>query len=134
MKRLYEKDRALFEHWTHDAAVVPIDFYPYWHLRRQRDAEVLRNRWRNWQRDGFEQQCQPVMDMIRNQGPMCSAQVGAACGQDAACIEAKHARSRSKTNWNGSSGLQASKPLHSKRVGCKVQNDTSGDCTDLRNR
>ncbi len=68
MKRLYEKDRALFEHWTHDAAVVPIDFYPYWHLRRQRDAEVLRNRWRNWRRDGFEQQCQPVMDMIRESG------------------------------------------------------------------
>jgi uncharacterized protein YcaQ len=80
-KRLYEKDRALFEHWTHDAAVVPIDFYPYWHLRRQRDAEMLRNRWRNWQRDGFEQQCQPVTDMIRDQGPMCSAQVGAVFAQ-----------------------------------------------------
>jgi uncharacterized protein YcaQ len=121
LKRLYENDRALFEHWTHDAAVVPIDFYPYWHLRRQRDAEMLRNRWRNWQRDGFKQQCQPVTDMIRDQGPMCSTQVGAACGQNAACIEAKHAKSRSKTNWNGSSGLQASRPLRSKRVGCKVQ-------------
>jgi uncharacterized protein YcaQ len=80
-KRLYEKDRALFEHWTHDAAVVPIDFYPYWHLRRQRDAEMLRNGWRNWQRDGFEQQCQPVTDMIRDQWPMCSAQVGAVFAQ-----------------------------------------------------
>ena len=134
MKRLYEKDRALFEHWTHDAAVVPIDFYPYWHLRRQRDAEVLRNRWRNGRRDGFERQCQPVIDMIRNQGPMCSAQVGAACGQAAACVGAKHATPRSKTNWIGSSGLQASTPLHSKRIGCKVQNDAFGNCTDLRNR
>ena len=53
MKRLYEKDQTLFEHWTHDAAVVPMDFYPYWHLRHQRDAEVLLNRWRNWRRDGF---------------------------------------------------------------------------------
>ena len=77
LKHLYEKDRALLEHWTHDAAVVPMEFYPYWHLRRQRDADVLRNRWRNGRRDGFERQCQPVIDMIRERGPMCSAQVGA---------------------------------------------------------
>ncbi|MEY8842591.1 crosslink repair DNA glycosylase YcaQ family protein, partial [Cribrihabitans sp. XS_ASV171] len=33
LKRLHEKDRALFEHWTHDAAVIPMGFYPHWHLR-----------------------------------------------------------------------------------------------------
>jgi uncharacterized protein YcaQ len=24
---------ALFEHWTHDASLVPIEFYPHWHHR-----------------------------------------------------------------------------------------------------
>ncbi|WP_299620061.1 crosslink repair DNA glycosylase YcaQ family protein [uncultured Tateyamaria sp.] len=76
LKRLYDHDRVLFEHWTHDAAVIPVKFYPHWHLRRTRDAELLRNRWRDWRRDGFEAQFQPVLDMIRERGPLCSAQVG----------------------------------------------------------
>lgn len=76
LKRLYEKDRVLFEHWTHDAAVIPRAFYGYWHLRRQRDAEKLRKQWRNWRRDGFEAQLQGVLDQIRAEGPCCSADVG----------------------------------------------------------
>ena len=38
LKRLMEKDRALFEHWTHDAAVIPMEFFPHWRLRFDRDA------------------------------------------------------------------------------------------------
>ena len=30
LKQLLEKDRALFENWTHDAAVLPTASYPYW--------------------------------------------------------------------------------------------------------
>jgi uncharacterized protein YcaQ len=41
---LIERDRALFEHWTHDAAVIPTDFYPHWQLRFTRDAERLKAR------------------------------------------------------------------------------------------
>ena len=76
LKLLYERDRALFEHWTHDAAVVPMAFYPYWHMRRERDAALLKSRWKNWRRDGFEAQFQTVLDMIRERGPVCSSQVG----------------------------------------------------------
>ena len=76
LKTLYEKDRALFEHWTHDAAVIPMEFYPWWHRRRQHDSEILRNRWRDWRRDGFENQFQTVLDHIRDHGPVCSADVG----------------------------------------------------------
>ena len=47
---LLERRRALFEHWTHDASVIPMSFYPYWQLRFRRDAEMLRARWRNWRR------------------------------------------------------------------------------------
>ena len=77
LKTLYEKDRALFEHWTHDAAVVPIAYYPWWQLRRQRDAEKLRKQWRNWRRDGFEKQFRTVLDQIREHGPLSSSDVGA---------------------------------------------------------
>lgn len=76
LKRLYEKDRALFEHWTHDAAVIPMDFYPHWQLRFRRDADLLKHRWRNWRRDGFEQQFQTVLDHIRDHGAVCSSDVG----------------------------------------------------------
>lgn len=76
LKSLYEKDRGLFEHWTHDAATIPMRFYPQWHLRRKRDAERLKSRWRNWRRDGFEQQFQTVLDHIRDNGPCGSSDVG----------------------------------------------------------
>ena len=77
LKTLYERDRALFEHWTHDAAVVPMAYYQWWQLRRQRDAEKLRSQWRNWRREGFEKQFQTVLAQIREHGPLCSSDVGA---------------------------------------------------------
>ena len=40
------------------------------------DATLLRDRWKNWRRDGFEAQFQSVLDMIRERGPVCSADVG----------------------------------------------------------
>jgi len=76
LKNLYERDRALFEHWTHDAAVIPMRFYPQWHLRRQRDAKRLRQRWSKDRREGFEKQFQIVLDQIRESGPVCSSDVG----------------------------------------------------------
>ncbi len=76
LKRLYERDRALFEHWTHDAAVIPMEFYRHWHLRFQRDADLLKARWKNWRRDGFEQQFASVLLHIRDHGPVSSSDVG----------------------------------------------------------
>lgn len=76
LKRLYEGDRALFEHWTHDAAVIPMAYYTHWHLRFLRDAEVLKARWKNWRRDGFEQQFDTVLRHIRDHGPVSSSDVG----------------------------------------------------------
>ncbi|UWQ58470.1 winged helix DNA-binding domain-containing protein [Leisingera caerulea] len=76
LKRLYERDRGLFEHWTHDAAMIPMAFYPHWHLRFQRDTELLRKRWRNWRRDGFEAQFETVLNHVRNYGPVSSSDLG----------------------------------------------------------
>ncbi|WP_156874833.1 winged helix-turn-helix domain-containing protein [Sulfitobacter alexandrii] len=76
LRTLYERDKALFEHWTHDAAVIPMEFYPYWELRRRRDAERLRARWREGRREGFERRFQDVLDRIAAEGPLSSSDVG----------------------------------------------------------
>ncbi|MGB5865101.1 MAG: crosslink repair DNA glycosylase YcaQ family protein [Sulfitobacter sp.] len=76
LKHLYEQHKGLFEHWTHDAAVVPMAYYPQWHMRRTRDAAKLRKQWRSWRRDGFEQQLQNVLDHISAHGPSGSSDVG----------------------------------------------------------
>jgi uncharacterized protein len=76
LKNLYEKDRGLFEHWTHDAAVIPMDFYPHWKLRFRRDAIRLKSQWKNWRRDGFEKQFETVLQQIRDHGAVSSSDVG----------------------------------------------------------
>ncbi|MCL6283638.1 winged helix DNA-binding domain-containing protein [Ruegeria sp. 2012CJ41-6] len=76
LKRLYERDRKLFEHWTHDAAVIPMEFYPHWHLKFRRDAETLKSRWQAARREGYERQFQEVLSHIRDHGPACSSDVG----------------------------------------------------------
>ena len=37
LARLMERERLLFEHWTHDASVIPMDFYPHWRYRFKRE-------------------------------------------------------------------------------------------------
>ena len=76
LKRLYEHDNGLFEHWTHDAAVIPLSFYPQWHMRRMRDGEKLNKQWRTSRREGFAKELQTVLDHIRVEGPSGSSDVG----------------------------------------------------------
>lgn len=42
LKRLLETERALFEHWTHDASVIPTSFYPHWKHRFARARARIR--------------------------------------------------------------------------------------------
>lgn len=76
LRRLHDRDRALFEHWTHDAAVIPMAYYAHWHLRFDRDAAILKSRWRNWRRDGFEARFETVLNHVRDHGPVSSSDVG----------------------------------------------------------
>ena len=39
---LAEADRVLFEHWTHDASLVPVAWYAHWKPRFRRDAKRLK--------------------------------------------------------------------------------------------
>lgn len=73
---LLERDRSVFEHWTHDASVIPSEFFPHWRLRFQRDGKRLAERWQNWRRDGFEEKFDEILKRIAENGPVTSAQVG----------------------------------------------------------
>jgi uncharacterized protein YcaQ len=43
---LHHDHASLFEHWTHDASLLPIEFYPHWHHRFRAAKERLKHpRW-----------------------------------------------------------------------------------------
>ena len=69
---LLEKDRALFENWTHDASVIPTAFYPYWQHRFIRTEAQLLERWRKWRREGFEESFKKVLGHVQTNGPTMS--------------------------------------------------------------
>ncbi len=76
LDRLQARDRAVFEHWTHDAAVIPMRFYPHWQLRFRRDADALKTRWADWHRNDFHTRFDDVLAHVRDHGPVSSSDVG----------------------------------------------------------
>ena len=76
LKPLLEKDRRLFEHWTHDASIIPAEFFPHWQLRFRRHAVRLRERWDNWHGQEFVSKFDDVLQRIREHGPVTSGEVG----------------------------------------------------------
>ncbi len=76
LTRLLERDRSLFEHWTHDAAAIPTAFYPHWRLRFERSAARLAERWRRWRQAGFEDKFDDVLAHIRENGPALARELG----------------------------------------------------------
>ncbi len=66
------KDRALFENWTHDASVIPVQFFPYWKPRFQRAHHAIMNRawWRERIGDNPVETCRRVLDHIAEHGPV----------------------------------------------------------------
>lgn len=75
LHRLHDRDRALFEHWTHDASMIDMAHFPHWRLRFARDEATLANRWTKWGRD-FGAKLDEVLTQISDDGPCSSADVG----------------------------------------------------------
>ena len=48
LRILVEEDRRLFENWTHDASIIPTQWYPQWQPRFARERQRLRDR-TSWQ-------------------------------------------------------------------------------------
>ena len=70
LARSLEKDRRLFEHWTHDASVIPMKWYPHWRPRFER------YRCGKWHRRQLgptaEQIMAAVRERIAREGPLSS--------------------------------------------------------------
>ena len=76
LKRLLEQDRSLWEHWTHDASILPARLHGVWHHRFQRDALRLEANWKSWFRDGYAAQFDSILNRIAREGPVGTADVG----------------------------------------------------------
>lgn len=72
LKQLLEDKRALFEHWTHDASVIPTEFYPYWRHKFERERERLATKFGNWQGDGFMDHRDSLRERISTEGALMS--------------------------------------------------------------
>ncbi len=76
LEQLVARHRSAFEHWTHDAAVIPMQFYPMWRLKFARDEARMRARWPDWRRAGWEVEIDTVLRHVSDHGPACSIDVG----------------------------------------------------------
>ncbi|MEM9531502.1 MAG: crosslink repair DNA glycosylase YcaQ family protein [Pseudomonadota bacterium] len=64
-------DRKVFEHFTHDASVLPMDFYPMWQ-RQFRRLEAKVRKW-EWHRGMLDAEGRNhIKDRIRAEGPLCT--------------------------------------------------------------
>ncbi len=65
--------REAFEHWTHDAAVIPMAFWPHWRHRFERDRLRLDARWEAWHGPDFRSQLDRTLRHIADNGPTRSS-------------------------------------------------------------
>ena len=76
LKRLHEVDRAVWEHWTHDAAILPMALHHYWQHNFQRREDRMRKNWAKWFRPGYEPQFETILARIAAEGPLTTSDVG----------------------------------------------------------
>ncbi len=87
--KLLERDRTLFEHWTHDAAMIPIDAFPHWRHRFGQfpaGAPPPDSHWGRRIGDDPKAVLRHVVARIRKEGPLMSA-------------DFEHARERGRGKW-----------------------------------
>lgn len=70
LKRLHEQDRTLFEHWTHDASLIPVKWFPHWRPRFRRAFES--KWWRERLGADWEKTAAVVLERVQREGPLLS--------------------------------------------------------------
>ena len=73
-----QRERTLFENWTHDASIIPVEWYPYWKPRFRRTATRLLgfSWWRERLGDDHEAALDQVHRHIRENGPAMARDLG----------------------------------------------------------
>jgi len=77
LRHLVARDRTAFEHWTHDASVIPMRFHPMWRLKFERDEAMMQARWPRWRGDAWQAEVDAVLRHVDDRGPTTSRDVGA---------------------------------------------------------
>lgn len=76
LSALLQRERGVFEHWTHDASAISMQHFAHWRLKFARDAAWLGSRWKDWRRDDFSQKIDVVRRQIADHGCCTSGDVG----------------------------------------------------------
>jgi len=73
LKELHETRKTLFEHWTHDACLIPTQFYPHWRHRFQATKHSRSTpRWENRLGPNGAKIVSGVRARIKKEGPLMS--------------------------------------------------------------
>ena len=72
LRWINDRGRATFEHWTHDASKIPMDFYSMWRMRFERDRARLHGRWKDWHGGSFHSEIDKVLAHVADNGPCCT--------------------------------------------------------------
>ena len=74
LARLLERDRSLFEHWTHDASAVPTEWFAHWKPRFARAAARIRGSawWQERMGGEADRHIDAVRKRIEREGPLRS--------------------------------------------------------------
>ena len=77
LQALLENDGHLFENWTHDAAIIPTQWYPYWQPRfaRIRQRFHQSNHWMGRLGNDAQQVLDRVRQRVRDQGPVMAREL-----------------------------------------------------------
>lgn len=71
LNRHLAEHRKVFEHFTHDASVLPMEFYPYWQRQfRRLEAKVRKWEWHGGMLDSDGRN--GIKERIRAEGPLCT--------------------------------------------------------------
>ncbi len=69
--RLLAQDRSIFEHFTHDASVLPMEFYPQW-TRQFARLESRVSRWEPYRAARQNGEHEAILRRIADEGPLSS--------------------------------------------------------------
>lgn len=69
VEELLEKRRTLFEHWTHDASIIPSQFFPHWHLRFKAQTMAIQQRWQKSGKSDYGKLSEAILNHVKLHGP-----------------------------------------------------------------